>query len=234
MVVGTIISAGLYGSGSTWLFNVLRLLVSSRGYDKVTSAYSDFPSDSWPLHPRSPIEQLIIKTHKPPNFLIEAAKRGTSVIVTVRDPRDCVASLMTRFLYDLDTASNIVVQSANRILLLKSVCDPLIFRYEDNFIGRRTTISSICELLELSIDENVRDDVLADLSAENVRARINKQIEEGTLDASSPKDSFELDSHWHPGHIGDQQIGKYRKVLTSCEADRICARTAEFMKEFCY
>src|ERR1051326_1824676 len=93
-----VLCAGLKSSGSTWLYNaVIQICEASEG-KKVTSGrvrpfYADRISDFPAGAERSKI--LVVKTHIPsPSLLfLTLFTRGT-VFMTVREPRDAIASLM--------------------------------------------------------------------------------------------------------------------------------------------
>lgn len=87
---GAIVIAGMRHSGSTALFNIVRLALKQRGADFV-SFYSEGIQSERLHDPSCPL--LLIKTHE---FRDDVASRASMVITTRRDLRDTVASAKRR------------------------------------------------------------------------------------------------------------------------------------------
>ena len=87
---GAIVVAGMRHSGSTALFNIIRLALQQQGLDYV-SFYSEGEKSERLADPDCPL--LLIKTHE---FRDEIASRASTTITTRRDLRDTVASAKRR------------------------------------------------------------------------------------------------------------------------------------------
>ena len=122
-----IVALGLYRGASTWTYNVMSALVSgetTRSFfaDNVGSIAAQLSNET---------THAFIKSHCPDagmRLLIKLG--GLPVVLNVRDPLDCVASLMTQFGQRFDEASDYVVRSAVAILETLRSCEPLLLRYE--------------------------------------------------------------------------------------------------------
>src|SRR3546814_19142334 len=87
---GAIVIAGMRHSGSTAIFNIVRLALKQRGVD-FASFYSEAAQAERLHDPDCPL--LLIKTHE---FRDDVASRASMVITTRRDLRDTVASAQRR------------------------------------------------------------------------------------------------------------------------------------------
>src|SRR5580658_8007975 len=99
---------GMYGSASTWTFNVVQKLAAVLVPDR--PVVSHFVNDS--LDEVDPSAgTLVVKTHAT-SLGEELASRARAIIITIRDPRDSLASLMTHNKVPLDIALNVIEASA--------------------------------------------------------------------------------------------------------------------------
>ncbi len=227
-----LVCCGLHGSGSTWLFNVMREIARVTGRE-FTSIYADIGADVSPYLQQSQL--IIAKSHTPaPDFFFAdetIAALQKAVVLTVRDPRDAVASLMTRFGYGFDEALAAVSESARALLGAKADAG-LILRYEDGFIDDRRTIDTIAGLAGVSLTADQRDAILSGLSADSVKATIDRLQRDGCL--GDPKTTWDDATLWHANHVGDGRIGKFAECLTPAEQALVAERTSEFNDAFGY
>jgi hypothetical protein len=92
-----VMTTGLHGSASTWVFNVAReLMIATFGAEAVLSFFAETPT-SLLAYPGVSGRHIVCKTHRRADLPTSASEGAAAVIVTVRDPRDCVFSLMGRF-----------------------------------------------------------------------------------------------------------------------------------------
>jgi hypothetical protein len=229
-----IICAGLYGSGSTWTFNLMRGLLEAGGRDFVSEYFEHKIPMAWlESHARAPT--LLMKTHKPCDILVGCALQGAPVVLTVRDPRDAVASLMTRFSYTCEEAIGVVLDSAEHLLRLAAVCEPLILKYEDGYLSDPATVERIAGFLALAASEPTRRQLFARLSADSVRRFIGDRFKDRERSSLEAKDEFDAVTHWHPRHVGDGKVGKYAYVVQeAAQLARITGGAARFMRAFHY
>jgi Sulfotransferase domain len=213
--------AGLKSSGSTWLYNAVVQLVEddhrrSRRKQQRTGLlrfYADGMRDFPPGAEQA--SALVIKTHIPSHSLefLTRFARG-SVLITVREPRDAVASLMQRFDHRFEACLKEVAANASRMVDLFQSGEALVFRYEDRFYDRPETLDEIARHLHLKTSRFALQRTFASLTAPNIEKRILSLSARGAFGETPTPDSFDPKTHWHPGHVGDRLIGKYAAVLT--------------------
>ena len=235
-----ILCAGLKSSGSTWLYNaVVQLTENDRGYSSAPHKRGALPfyADSVCDFPAQAMKAatLIIKTHRPSTaveFLTRYA-RG-SVFISVREPRDAIASLMQRFNHRFEACLGEVAVNARRLVDLLENGGAKVFRYEERFYERPETLEWLRSSLSLRVPAQATRRIFRALTATNVEKSINALSTGGAFGRKPTPDSFDARTHWHPGHIGDRRIGKYRAVLTLDMQRRILAAMRDYCLAFGY
>jgi hypothetical protein len=230
-VIPIAISAGIYGSASTWAFNAIAGLLRSHNScdgdaffaDELDTSTIDELHNSW----------AVIKTHSPGPILLTAIRWARApVVITVRDPRDCAVSMMQRFNLSFENSLDLIANSAARILCLMQVSDPLLIKYECTNGDRNAILERIRDYLNLNVTrEDIRTIALA-LSPQAVRRQIEKFSEAGVYVHGDAARDFDPKTHWHPGHVGDGASGKYLKTLDESQIAQVIDRTQEFCKRF--
>src|SRR5580704_961367 len=95
---------GMYGSASTWTFNVMQKLAAALVPER--PVVSHFVNESLAdLDPSA--GTLVVKSHATPAGE-ELARDARAIIVTIRDPRDSLASIMLHNQVPLEVALNVV------------------------------------------------------------------------------------------------------------------------------
>ena len=158
---------------------------------------------------------LVVKTHIPSpslEFLTRFA-RG-KVLITVREPRDAVASLMQRFDHRFASCLKEVAANAARMVDLFRNGDALVLRYEDRFYDWPETLDEIARHLHVKVPRSILRRTFVSLTAPSIQKRILSLSSRGAFGTAPTPDSFDPKTHWHPGHVGDRRIGKYAAVLT--------------------
>lgn len=233
--------AGLKSSGSTWLYNaVVQLLEQANGCfgrsapaAPIVPFYADnvreFPHDA----ERASV--IVVKTHRPSNALEFLGRYAhATVFITVREPRDAIASLMQRFGHRFEPCLREVSTNAARLVDLLRNEDVVILRYEDRFYERPETLDVLSRQLHLNISKRVLRRIFSSLSASNVEKRIRYLSARGAFGTSPSPDSFDPRTHWHPGHIGDRRIGKYDPILSCKMQQRVLLAMQDYCTVFRY
>jgi len=147
----TIWCIGVYASASTWLFNVVRLLLLAAGNGPVKTHFFAGAGDFSAFDQPGTIN--IVKSHDINDAAtIEAlTKRAGQIFVTVRDPRDAVCSLIVYHAYDFERGLKFVDAAAR--LCWKFASDPrtMLMMYESGFVGALGTIPRIAAHLGLNV-----------------------------------------------------------------------------------
>lgn len=221
---------GLQSSGSTWVFNLARELCRLRGWN-FTSRYADTAADlPWDALGQSVI---IVKSHSPNAELASIiADHSAPAIITVRDPRDAVVSLMQRFRYTFGEALGLVETSARGLLQLAQACALPLLRYEDDICGSTDTVDRVAGLLGIELQAEERERVIAELTPTAIQTRIDNLVAAGTID--SEKRIWDPETAWHANHLGDGKIDKFLDWLTTAQQRAVVARTSEFFERFGY
>ncbi|MEJ7933270.1 hypothetical protein WG907_03250 [Sphingobium sp. AN558] len=224
-----VICAGIFSSGSTWIFNAVQeILRHAAPGMPVTPIYMDSlddanGSDLWQS------SRAVIKTHAPGAFLRRfAATEAVPVILSVRDPRDAVSSLMQRFFLSFDQASDFVLRASHGLpLLIEGVVpdDILVLRYEDGFTRRRSTLADIAEHIGVMLPKAAIAPIAAALAPGAVKAEIAALHDQGVFDDRPPLTQFDPNTHWHPRHLGDGKSGKWQSAMTEAQAGALIERS---------
>ena len=224
---------GLHGSGSTWMFNLAREICRTQGVDFVSchrEFYAKLPLDD--LGSRL----LVVKSHNPMDDLRPfIANSSEPAVITIRDPRDAVVSVMQRFpnspANNFDEALKTVAHSARGLVALSRLREIPIFRYESGFVGSVETFDRIAAMLGASVSEDRRSAILAGLTPEAVKQTI------GSLEAAGVirgEDVWDRETLWHANHVGDGKVGKFESNLSPAQQNEIIEQTREFCDYFGY
>jgi hypothetical protein len=234
-----VLCAGLKSSGSTWLYNaIIRLCESSAQARRISRArIMPFYAESIEQFPSGAERALVlvVKTHIPSPSLVFLTRftRGTA-FVTVREPRDAVASLMQRFGHRFEPCLKEVAAGSERVLDIARTLRPLVLRYESRFFARSQTIHRLSARLQFDVPKETAERICRELSAGEVTKKIARLAARGTFGKSPDPDRFEPRTHWHPGHVGDRKIGKFAEVLTPRMQQAVLKAMPDYCRFFGY
>lgn len=230
-----VLCAGLYRSGSTWTFNVAARLFRLRFPAKhIVAIYTDDLGEIEESAMQD-ADCLVLKAHKPAPAVRSLARiSGMPVLLTSRDPRDAVASLMMQFKLDFVSALAWVEASSHALIPLLRQPNTLLLRYEDGFTSKLESVEAIARCLGVPLTTAERDTLFAAFTPGAVSATIAELQARGAFADVSPADTWDQDTHWHPSHVGDGRIGKWPEVLTEAEAARVSYATRRFRTTFGY
>jgi hypothetical protein len=225
-----VLCLGLKSSGSTWLYNVaIRILKEA---EPGKGAVRAFFADNSAMVPEGAEKAriLVIKSHEPSTAILFLTRfaRG-QVLVTVREPRDSVASLMQRFGHSFESALKDVREGGKHVMALARERRALVLRYEDGFPDKERTIDNVAAFLGMKISAALRRRIFRSLTREAVQKKI-RTLHAGETDPNA----FDPTTQWHPGHVGDGRIGKFKSVLSAAQQRRIASETKEYAKKFGY
>lgn len=230
-----ILCSGMFSSGSTWLYNIVYELIAHKSKDlRIARFYAEtlnsFPEDAWDH------DYIVVKNHHPDTALIElAAERNAPILLTVRDPKDAAASLMTRFLHPANVAAQHVINSARRLIEIRPDQIKLLLHYEDQFTRDVNTIHRISECLQIELSDEDARAIFEKFTPQRVQESIARLEEEGVFQPGlSRAAQHDPATHWHPGHIGDGRIGKFETLLSEQQQIRISHETNAYARTFDY
>jgi hypothetical protein len=232
---GLVICAGLYSSGSTWVFNTAAELEQLDAPERnIAALYADELSETLEQE-TAQADAIIIKTHIPDAAIrVVAARTGAPVILSVRDPRDGIVSQMQRFSYNFDDAAAMVARNCTALMRLVAHCRPLVLRYEEGFTSGPRGIASIAAHLGITASGEQIEWLSAKLSPESVTGFISELTSGGYFDDRPFRLQWHRETLWHPNHVGDGRIGKYASVLTEEQIAAVSRTTSEFCTCFGY
>lgn len=227
-----VLCAGLPRSGSTWIYNVVLQLCQLSGRSFANCFSDTVPKDFLELIKGN--KTLVIKSHAPAPELVDLVRFvGGQIILSVRDPRDCVSSLIQAFNYEKSSAITLLKECASA---LDSILDDKIghiVRYEDS-IDRAETISAIATAVGCELPMEGVENIYTFLKKGAVNAVIQDSLESGLIDAANPAQSWTAVTFWHPNHIGDSRIGKHVDFLTPEDSAIIGRLMPNIMSRFGY
>jgi Sulfotransferase domain len=241
-----VLCAGLKSSGSTWLYNVVSHILragssASRGNRRTSSPRAasvlQFYADTLETFPQKAecASYLVVKTHVPSASLqFLASFSRACVFLTVREPRDSVASVVQRFGHSFDNALDEIAQGSTRMVEFADIYRPKVFRYEDRFYEDPETVSRIAEILKVRVPKILLKNIFDLHTSEAVEHRVKVLQRRGVFGQVPHPDQFDPKTHWHPGHVGDREIGKYPKVLSSKQQRTVLTSMREFCRAFGY
>jgi hypothetical protein len=176
-----VLSAGMPRSGSTWLYNAARLLLSSR----------DEPScgwiDDWARLPVGRV--MLIKVHAFDPFLA----RGAGIILySYRDVRDALAS--SKRCFGVEPSVELARQWLDADRQWRARAD-FVMRYESMLADPRSVVGELARVVNISpIDP---DEILEQLAQLDCRV------------AHTGAGGYDVETLLHPGHITDGRHGSW-------------------------
>lgn len=235
-----VLCGGLKSSGSTWLYNaVIQVLetASESADTRIGCAVLPFYSENLKSFPNGAenARYVVVKTHIPSDSLQFLARFvHATVFISVREPRDAIASLMQRFRHKFSSCLRGVALGADRMVGLSNSGPINLLRYEDRFFDDPEAVSRIAGCLDIPLSLDARNAIFDSLTRHQVRARIEALCKDGVFGKRPNPNRFDPKTHWHPGHIGDSKIGKYRDLLSRDQQRAVLERTVRYCDRFGY
>ena len=230
----SVMCAGMFSSGSTWAFNVVvQLLCRAHPSSRVVPVCADdFGVEQEAVTINA--DWLVFKTHMPSAAMRMLSRLGRfPIILSIRDPRDAVASLMQRFSIPFDRAFEMVVACSSALIRLTDL-PHILLRYEDGFTETEKSIADIAQYLGMQLPIEQEGGVFAALTPSAVRATIADLQARDAIVGVEPANAFDPETLWHPGHVGDRRIGKWKELLTAAQAARVRYASKDFCSAFGY
>ncbi len=211
-----VLCLGLPGSASTWVYNVCIHLCGLRQPYLVSMGYSDQAADFLDKIADADASSvaLVVKSHYADAGMRDyVASHGAKCLLSIRDPRDCIVSLMERFGESFDSALINVRASCDAVLRFRHPGVPLL-RYEDGFFLSLQALALLQQYLVP--EEDVDLDAVGRRYAREAVAQFIAgfgQLEPERLVVRG-RDVSDAVTHWHRNHFGDGMSGKWRSRLS--------------------
>ena len=226
---------GMYSSGSTWIFNAVQL-VGDVLYpnDPHVSVYAE-TADQFPPGWRDG-GRVIIKSHHADDVATALLIRHANPIwVSVRDPRDCVASAWTYIFKDFDAALEGVARSALHCGQLLLHENSVLLRYEDRFIDHPSTLDRFASTLSGVLSSNAREALFRKTRRSAIEAMIQNLDPAETVPDGFADNRVHMKTQWHTHHINRTgEVGRWRTTLSPKQADEVQRRLGSWMQKFGY
>jgi hypothetical protein len=207
-----IATVGLHGSGSTWVYNIVReLVIAVAGEPAMIGIYAD-AMEELPSQQDLADKWIVVKSHHGSQHMdtwLQSAK--AQYVLSVRDPRDAVISMQQRFNVPLVWAVHMVMNDCHRLCSLIAQ-GHLVLRYEDRFFEHPEAIDRIATKLGLSVGENLIIALSHRYSAGTIRSFVDAlpSLPSQRLGIAGTNGKlFDKVTQLHQNHIGDTCSGKW-------------------------
>jgi hypothetical protein len=233
---GMVWCLGMYASASTWLFNSVSQVVQAIApREPVVSGFVLGLNDLG--FARDPAKLAIVKSHETDGPAgDELGRRAGAIFVSIRDPRDAVASLVTYQGATFDKALDLAVASAR--LCGRFARDPraLLLHYETGFTDDPRTLATIAARLGRTLVPADQARIFTQTRRDAVEryiAGIAKMPT--TLWSRQTGDYLDPATHWHRHHAARTgEIGRWQRVLDPAQAAAVEERLADWFADFGY
>lgn len=218
-----VLCLGLPGSASTWVFNVCLHLLGRPQRAMVAAYLDDRFAEFWQAvnAAEQPVEMAVLKSHKAEAAIFDflRAHPTSHCILSVRDPRDCMVSLMERFDFSFEAALAALVKSCRALLRFQRLGVPLL-RYEDNFFQSSQTIADLHRYLgvQQAVDSALLERLYSPASVRRLIATFDLLPADRIRRIG--RDQYDLVSHWHSNHFGDGLNGKWHTRLSEVQKEQ--------------
>lgn len=162
--------------------------------------------------------------------------RSSRILLSLRDPRDAVTSLMQHMGQSFPHALQLVERSVLFCTYYASHERATLFTYEQGFTESRETFDRLANAFGGTLPPSMREMLFANSRRHVIEERIAR-LEESPTKWRNPAngDLLDLVSQWHSHHAGRTgETGRWRRYLSDQETQLIERRLASFMKNFGY
>jgi len=223
MISPIFICDGVIRSGSTWSYNVCRLLgqirAKRRGEPFGIACLGENSLDQF-LQVEATLGSgsAVIKAHELGPFALQSIRGGrVKAVCTYRDPRDCVASDLVFWAGGFEASLQRVARSFD--CLMRSYQDSertLFVRYEEMIEDPPGEIAKIAEHLEIPVDRKIVDWIDGQTNIEFSRTICGQLASRPAEQVDVGRNNHRRDrvTLLHDNHIGSARPGRWRRDLT--------------------
>ena len=225
---------GMFASGSTWLYNVA-LAVAGRLEPQrpVRGRFVFDVRDTSGLDRHDVLH--VVKAHQARGGVAALAANSEALLVTLRDPRDAVVSLMQHQGFSFYRALLNVGYAAEACVRLASHPRAVTLHYERGFIDDPATIDGVARHLGGVLSTSQRDAIFRETRRPAIEAFIARLEQQPTTIVAGEGDVYDLVSHWHRHHAGRTgQSGRWRRLLYPAQVAGVETTLREWMECFGY
>lgn len=223
---------GMYASASTWLFNVVRRVLEAAQKEQIQTVFVSGKETHLSLG--GPGMVSLIKSHEisSETRILDAARASDKILITVRDPRDAVVSLMQAHKYDFDRALDHIEKSARLCVGFAKDRRTKLFQYETEFFEDASTVAAIARHLGYELPSHIVQSIYRGLTRVEVEKHINQMPKmPGILRDAKSGDLLDAKTQWHSHHAGRTgDVGKWQKTLAAQQAKEVERRLDFFFE----
>lgn len=201
----TVLIAGIPRSGSTWLYNIVRIMLQGR-YASVNAQWIEDIGEC------ELSEANVIKLHEPD---LNWQQRANRILLSKRDLRDIAASLVSMGWARSDADLIDAARNARQMHDFWASYASLDLRYEDALADRIHAVRQVASALSFDLS----DDELAEIAA--------KVPQKANFVGSGGYDPMTL---LHPNHVNDGRAGRWREQIAPRVADAIWDENSTWLK----
>ncbi|WP_428395095.1 hypothetical protein [Lichenicoccus sp.] len=229
---------GMFASGSTWLYNAALAVAAAlepRRSVQGRFVFDDHDISGLDASPRGPAIQHIVKAHQAKGEVRAIAADADAIIVTVRDPRDAVVSLMQYQNFSFYRALFNVRVAAEACVLLGASPRAITLHYERGFIDDPATLDGLAACLGGAIPPARRAAIFQQTRRQAVEAFIAGLAQQPDTIVDRDGDMYDRASHWHRHHAGRTgEVGRFRRFLYPAQIQGIEGTLGDWMACFGY
>jgi hypothetical protein len=224
----------MYASGSTWLFNAARAVAAEV---QPAMPHRAIYLETLPHLARLPPGPVVVKSHHlTPRLAQFVDTRSSRILLSVRDPRDSVTSLMQHMGHSFPHALCLVERSALFCGRYASHERRTLFIYEQAFTELPETFDRLANAFGGSLALTVRERLFTNTRRNIIENRIAR-LEDSPTKWRNPAngDLVDTDTQWHTHHAGrNGEMGRWQCFLRREEIRQIEGRLVAFMNNFGY
>jgi|GEM_PF-6065738 len=247
-MLNIVLCSGIKRSASTWSYNVCRHITSRMAQASDGESFAQYSSNT-----DATLKQLeksfkarqvegqnlnitgVIKAHELGSHTRQLIARGlVSNVYTIRDPRDCIASMEKFWPRTPDTTFDDRIRAYQYWLIggesFYQDEHSLIIRYEDMRKDPIAQITRIVKLLKVSCEEHILKEISDATNAETSQNHIDQMVKEKT---NSNRAYCKL-THLHENHLNGGQVGRWRNELSLEEQVKVETAFYPWLVKFGY
>lgn len=229
---------GMFSSASTWTFNVVQKVASClMPTETLTTSFLDL-NDAFPDHDETS-ETLVVKTHGTV-IARELGRRAKAIVISIRDPRDAVASLMNHNNVPFDVALRMTEISAWTCARFVSHRKALLLKFEERFFEDPGTVERIAGMFPGALHKSDSRRIFEELRRDAVDRFISELETLPTTEShfhavTGRHDTYDVATGWHKHHAGrTAEVGRWRHELSELHASTINRCMRPWMERFGY
>jgi hypothetical protein len=214
---------GMYASASTWLLNAVREIQVASGQKDLAIQFVRETINPTMLDGKHAVS--VVKSHEVTDetTLLALAGQTDTILMTIRDPLDAVASVMEYQKIQFARALELVKQSS--ALCLDYIKDrrTTCFIYETKFFDEPATMLGLARLMGVTLSHEAAQESFDRLRRSAVETLIKGLPQQkGVLRDLVSGDYLDPVTQWHTHHAGRSgEIGRWRHSLAPEDARQI-------------